>query len=55
MDVQDNHGEATLGAFLICELCLCMQHAEDLENELYELLQEFEKSSPAFLRLPAPS
>ncbi|KAB0399483.1 hypothetical protein E2I00_015795, partial [Balaenoptera physalus] len=23
VDIQDNHEEATLGAFLICELCQC--------------------------------
>uniref|UniRef100_A0A8B9L8W5 RNA polymerase II subunit A C-terminal domain phosphatase SSU72 n=1 Tax=Astyanax mexicanus TaxID=7994 RepID=A0A8B9L8W5_ASTMX len=29
VDIQDNHEEATLGAFLICELCQCVsnQHA----------------------------
>lgn len=24
VDIQDNHEEATLGAFLICELCQCV-------------------------------
>ncbi|CAD7673226.1 unnamed protein product [Nyctereutes procyonoides] len=50
VDIQDNHEEATLGAFLICELCQCIQHTEDMENEVDELLQEFEeKSGRAFL------
>ncbi|KAG8505516.1 RNA polymerase II subunit A C-terminal domain phosphatase SSU72, partial [Galemys pyrenaicus] len=50
VDIQDNHEEATLGAFLICELCQCIQHTEDMENEIEELLQEFEeKSGRAFL------
>ncbi|XP_049733573.1 RNA polymerase II subunit A C-terminal domain phosphatase SSU72 [Elephas maximus indicus] len=50
VDIQDNHEEATLGAFLICELCQCIQHTEDMENEIDELLQEFEeKSGRAFL------
>lgn len=115
VDIQDNHEEATLGAFLLCELCQCVgagprvggchpraggccpmrvgaglraggccpvwvgagapcgwvalsrlssmgagpplsptslqiQHTEDMENELEELLQEFEeKSGRAFL------
>ncbi|KAG8142300.1 hypothetical protein E2320_006229 [Naja naja] len=45
VDIQDNHEEATLGAFLICELCQCIQHTEDMENEIDELLQEFEEKS----------
>nr|KAF6394951.1 SSU72-like protein, RNA polymerase II CTD phosphatase [Molossus molossus] len=67
VDIQDNHEEATLGAFLICELCQCVhsfcsawrpgptplkrflcpqiQHTEDMENEIDELLQEFEEKS----------
>ncbi|KPP67316.1 RNA polymerase II subunit A C-terminal domain phosphatase SSU72-like, partial [Scleropages formosus] len=69
VDIQDNHEEATLGAFLICELCQCVmkglfctsltmrcpfstqiQHTDDMENEMDELLQEFEeKSSRPFL------
>ncbi|XP_032692094.1 RNA polymerase II subunit A C-terminal domain phosphatase SSU72-like [Lontra canadensis] len=50
VDIQDNHEEATLGAFPICELCQCIQHTEDVENEIHELLQEFqEKSGRAFL------
>ncbi|XP_023686367.1 RNA polymerase II subunit A C-terminal domain phosphatase SSU72 isoform X1 [Paramormyrops kingsleyae] len=50
VDIQDNHEEATLGAFLICELCQCIQHTDDMENEMDELLQEFEeKSSRPFL------
>ncbi|XP_068956601.1 RNA polymerase II subunit A C-terminal domain phosphatase SSU72-like [Petaurus breviceps papuanus] len=50
VDMQDNHEEATLGAFLICELCQLSQHIEDMENEIDELLHEFqEKSSRIFL------
>ncbi|TRY55735.1 hypothetical protein DNTS_010300 [Danionella cerebrum] len=75
VDIQDNHEEATLGAFLICELCQCVsnclntlllsamsrflfsqlstsqiQHTDDMENEMDELLQEFEeKSQRSFL------
>lgn len=50
VDIQDNHEEATLGAFLICELCQCIQHTEDVDNEIEELLQEFEeKSGQTFL------
>ncbi|XP_059230193.1 RNA polymerase II subunit A C-terminal domain phosphatase SSU72-like [Mustela nigripes] len=49
VDIQDSHEEVALGAFLICELCQCIQHTEDVENEIDELLQEFEKSGRAFL------
>ncbi|XP_043837201.1 RNA polymerase II subunit A C-terminal domain phosphatase SSU72-like [Dromiciops gliroides] len=45
VDIQDNEEEATLGAFLICELCECIQQAEDMENEIDDLLQEFEEQS----------
>ena len=38
VDIQDNHKEATLDAFLICELCHCIQHTEDIENGTDELL-----------------
>eukprot|EP00062_Callorhinchus_milii_P020875 gi/632977112/ref/XP_007905164.1/ PREDICTED: RNA polymerase II subunit A C-terminal domain phosphatase SSU72 [Callorhinchus milii] len=50
VDIQDNHEEATLGAFLICELCQCIQRTEDMENEIDELIQELEeKSTRTFL------
>ncbi|XP_056293103.1 RNA polymerase II subunit A C-terminal domain phosphatase SSU72 isoform X2 [Pseudoliparis swirei] len=45
VDIQDNHEEATLGAFLICELCQCIQHTDDMEDEMDELIQEFEEKS----------
>lgn len=34
VDIQDNHEEATLGAFLICELCQCVS------DSIWELLDE---------------
>ncbi|GFV37739.1 RNA polymerase II subunit A C-terminal domain phosphatase SSU72 [Trichonephila clavipes] len=42
IDVQDNHEEATIGAFLICEMATMMAESEDLDNDIDELLQEFE-------------
>ena len=36
---QDNHEEATIGAFLMCELLQMMTEAEDLDNDIDELLQ----------------
>ncbi|PIK55891.1 putative RNA polymerase II subunit A C-terminal domain phosphatase SSU72 [Apostichopus japonicus] len=45
MEVKDNHDEATLGAFLICELCQMLHKPDDLENELDELILEFESKA----------
>uniref|UniRef100_A0A8C3QSR1 RNA polymerase II subunit A C-terminal domain phosphatase SSU72 n=2 Tax=Passeriformes TaxID=9126 RepID=A0A8C3QSR1_9PASS len=32
VDIQDNHEEATLGAFLICELCQCVSEEENQQS-----------------------
>ncbi len=42
IDVQDNHEEATIGAFLICEMAQMMVQSHDLDNDIDEMLQEFE-------------
>lgn len=42
IDIQDNHEEATIGAFLICEIAQKMSQSTDLDNDIDELLQEFE-------------
>ncbi|CAG0901643.1 unnamed protein product [Cyprideis torosa] len=42
IDIQDNHEEATLGGFLICELATILTSCEDLDNDIDEALQEFE-------------
>ena len=42
IDVQDNHEEATIGAFLLYEMAQLMSQSEDLDNDIDELLQEFE-------------
>lgn len=34
-----------LGAFLICDLCQCLQKSPDLDGEISEPLQEFEEKS----------
>ncbi|XP_055471105.1 RNA polymerase II subunit A C-terminal domain phosphatase SSU72 isoform X1 [Psammomys obesus] len=39
VDIQDNHEEATLGAFLICELCQCVSLAPGSGLSLPLLLQ----------------
>jgi len=45
IDIQDNHEEATIGAFLIWELVNTLCEADDLDNEIDELLLEFESKS----------
>jgi len=45
IDIQDNHEEATIGAFLICDLCTQLEESEDLEDDIDELLQEFESKA----------
>ena len=42
IDIQDNHEEATIGAFLICELGALLTQTEDLDNDIDELLHDFE-------------
>jgi len=42
IDIQDNHEEATIGAFMICDLCSILAQSDDLDNDIDELLQEFE-------------
>ncbi|PFX26150.1 RNA polymerase II subunit A C-terminal domain phosphatase SSU72 [Stylophora pistillata] len=43
LDIQDNHEEATLGAFLICEMCQAIEGLDDLENEIDEAIPKLEK------------
>lgn len=45
IDIQDNHEEATIGAFLIRDLVTTLTECEDLDNEVDEIIQEFEHSS----------
>ncbi|KAM9063060.1 RNA polymerase II subunit A C-terminal domain phosphatase SSU72-like [Sarcophilus harrisii] len=45
VDIEDNEEEATLGAFLICELCQCIQEMEDMETQLDKLLLKLEDKS----------
>lgn len=42
IDIQDNLEEATIGAFLISDLCVMMAKAEDLDNDIEEVLHNFE-------------
>lgn len=45
MDIPDNHEEATIGSFKILELAQLLSQSEDLDNDIDELLQEFEAQS----------
>lgn len=45
IDIQDNHEEATIGAFLILELAQLLSQSDDLDNDIDELLQDFEAKS----------
>ena len=42
IDIQDNHEEATIGAFLIHELAQLLTESNDIDNDIDELIQEFE-------------
>ncbi|XP_056643113.1 RNA polymerase II subunit A C-terminal domain phosphatase SSU72 [Diorhabda carinulata] len=45
IDIMDNLEEATIGAFLISDMCTMMAKAEDLDNEIEEVLHNFEEKS----------
>ncbi|XP_037815856.1 RNA polymerase II subunit A C-terminal domain phosphatase SSU72 isoform X2 [Lucilia sericata] len=42
VDIEDNHEEALMGAFLITDMINMMSKSSDLDNDIDELLQEFE-------------
>jgi len=42
IDIEDNHDEATIGAFFICELCTQLENCDDLDNDISEVLLELE-------------
>lgn len=44
MDVQDNHEEATIGAFLLSKMATELSKSDDLDNDIDELLQELEST-----------
>ncbi|CAO1392051.1 unnamed protein product [Diamesa tonsa] len=45
IDIPDNQEEAVAGAFLISDLVTLMANSEDLDNDLDELLHEFESQA----------
>ena len=42
IDIQDNHEEATIGAFLICELVETLSRSNDVDDEISEILLDME-------------
>lgn len=40
--MQDNHEEATIGALLMLKMAQSLAQSKDLDNDIDELLQEFE-------------
>lgn len=45
LDIQDNLEEATIGAFLISDMCMQIAKADDLDNDIEEVLHAFEEKS----------
>ena len=45
VNILDTNKEATLGAFLICDLCQCVQLMGDMEDGISKLLQVFQEKS----------
>lgn len=43
VDIQDNLEEATLGAFLITDMCQVLAQSEDLDNDIEDILHNFEE------------
>ncbi|XP_033642339.1 RNA polymerase II subunit A C-terminal domain phosphatase SSU72-like [Asterias rubens] len=43
IEIMDNHEEATLGAFVIYQLCQKLEKSTDLDQEIDELLLQFER------------
>lgn len=43
IDIQDNHEEATIGAFLFCELVALLANSPDLDDEIDEIILELER------------
>merc|ERR1719333_225929 len=42
MNVVDNPEDATIGAFLLCELAQLLTASDDLDNDIDDIIQEFE-------------
>ncbi|EDV23980.1 RNA polymerase II subunit A C-terminal domain phosphatase SSU72 [Trichoplax sp. H2] len=42
LNIMDNQEEATIGAVLICELCQQIEECEDLDDNIENIIKEFE-------------
>ncbi|CAI4233398.1 unnamed protein product [Auanema sp. JU1783] len=42
IDIEDNPEEATVGAWFVCDICAKLEKCSDLDNEIDEILTEFE-------------
>lgn len=42
MNVVDNPEDATIGAFLLCELAQHLTNSDDLDNDIDDIIQDFE-------------
>lgn len=45
IDIQDNHEEATIGAFIISDIAAILSRTDDLDNDIDELLTECEEKA----------
>ncbi|XP_064610768.1 RNA polymerase II subunit A C-terminal domain phosphatase SSU72-like [Liolophura sinensis] len=45
IEIQDNHEDATLGAFIILDICSLLAACDDIDNDIDDILQEFEGRS----------
>jgi len=46
INVEDNHEDATIGAFVVCELAKKIEESGDLDDDMDELIQDFEEKNP---------
>lgn len=45
IDIQDNHEEATIGAFIISDVASILSQSSDLDNDIDELMPECEEKA----------
>jgi len=42
LDIQDNHEEATIGAFIICDIVQMLAESDDMDNDISDILTSVE-------------
>lgn len=45
IDIQDNHEEATIGAFLIRDIASLLSQSNDLDNDIDHIIEDFESKA----------